>query len=557
MSPVETNVPVKGAAMLHELRWSIMFACVAVFIGLDVELSHAQSIYVQSVGSGGQAGNKASSHCSASSDGRYVAFASLATNLVPGHGNGFLQVYWHDRQTGKTTILSTNAGGADGNQDSGTYFVSVSGDGRQVAFDSMATNLLPGYGNTERQVYHHDTVSGVTKIVSRSSKGFQGNDDSGYTGVSLSKDGRYVAFNSRATNLVNVWTYGMAQVYRHDVVTGVTTIMSTDSKGAPGDNASFHCRISGDGLSVAFGSKSKNLVPGYDSGQQVYVRNVQTGATKILSVDSNGVAGNGPSGDVSPSLSHDGRYVTFASLSTNLVPGYGNGKMQVYLRDVQASQTTIVSTSSNEVQGNYSSGTHSICISPDSRYVAFDSWASNLVPGYRSGGRQVYVRDVVAGTTSIASIDPKGKQSNGENGANDVSISSGGRFVTFDSSATNLVSGVPWTVQIYQRDLDTSKDRLVLDTSPNPIHAGEELVSVTSLGIPGHLASLWWIGTDHVLHNPVLIMFGLFSAGGTWEFDVQSFPDLGLSISELTLASFSTGPNGGGVHSQPVFLSTP
>jgi Tol biopolymer transport system component len=285
-----------------------------------------------SVDSSGAQSNDDSLHPAISADGRFVAFWSFASNLVPGDTNGFADVFVHDMVNGSTARVSVDSNGVQG--DHGSEEVSISGDGRYVAFVSVATNLVPGDTNGFADVFVHDMVSGTTTRVSVDSSGVQGNGNCGGVGYrpSISLDGRRVAFVSDAANLVLGDTNGMSDVFVHDMLSGITTRASVDSSGAQGDAGSFYSSLSADGRFVAFHSDATNLVLGdTNAGEDVFVHDMLSGVTTCASVDQNGAPGNGDS--YSPSISADGRYVDFYSHATNLVPGDTNMTADTFVRD--------------------------------------------------------------------------------------------------------------------------------------------------------------------------------------------------------------------------------
>jgi Tol biopolymer transport system component len=339
-----------------------------------------------SVDSSGAEGDGNSHWPSISSDGRYVAFYSHATNLVAGDTNGFRDVFVHDRQTGQTTRVSVDSTGVEGDADSSWH--SISSDGRYVAFDSRATNLVAGDTNGSEDVFVHDRQTGQTTRASVDSTGIEGDGDSVLPRIS--SDGRYVAFESLATNLVAGDTNGSYDVFVHDRQTGQTTRVSVDSTGVEGDADSSWPSISSDGRYVAFHSYATNLVAGDTNGSRdVFVHDRQTGQTTRVSVDSTGIEGDG--GSSYQSISSDGRYVAFYSYATNLVTGDTNSFRDVFVHDRQTGQTTRVSVDSTGAEGDRESAWPSI--SSDGRYVAFDSVATNLVAGDNNGFRDVFVHD--------------------------------------------------------------------------------------------------------------------------------------------------------------------
>jgi len=397
-----------------------------------------------SVASGGAQANRDSGGSAVSANGRYVAFESAASNLVPGDSNGLWDVFVRDRVAGATTRVSVASGGAQANDGSGGP--TISADGRYVAFLSGASNLVAGDTNGVGDVFVRDRVAGATTRVSVASSGTQAS--SGSDEPVISADGRYVAFVSMADNLVPGDTNRRRDVFVRDRVTGATTRVSVTSGGSqaisgPGTasgNGSEKPAISADGRYVTFLSMAGNLVPG-DTNRtpDVFVHDRVTGATTRVSVASGGTQANNDSDQ--SAISADGRYVAFTSLASNLVPADTNGLnangQDVFVRDRVAGATTRVSLGSGGAQANgYSQGP---AISGDGRYVTFESLARNLVPGDSNGLWDVFVRDRVAGATTRASVTSAGTQANHESAG--PGISANGRYVAFQSEATNLVAG--------------------------------------------------------------------------------------------------------------------
>ena len=396
-----------------------------------------------SVDSAGNEGNSASADPSTSSDGRYVAFKSFATNLVAGDTNGDADVFVHDRQTGATTRVSLHTDGTEGNLESNSP--SISGDGRYIAFESFADSLVDDDTNPFWDIFVHDRQTGITTRVSLHTDGTEGDGPS--FDPSISSDGRYVAFESDADNLVVSDNGFYYDVYVHDRQTGTTTRVSDGLAGIQGNGHSYSPSISADGRYVAFESFAINLVAVDGNGTaDVFVHDLQTGTTTRVSVASGGVEGNG--GSNSPSISADGRYVAFGSDANNLVGADTNVKSDIFVHHWQTVTTTRVSVDSLGVQGNGDSNNPSI--SGDGRYVAFESLSTNLVAGDGNGFSDVFVHDRDAdgnGTydepdaisTVRVSVDLVGVEGNLESNA--PSISADGSSVTFQSDADNLVVG--------------------------------------------------------------------------------------------------------------------
>lgn len=368
-----------------------------------------------------------------SGDGRFVAFFSPSTNLAPGDLNGTWDVFVRDRQSDTTELVSVNSLGAPGNGFSGLYGFSITPDGRYVAFESRASNLVPGDTNGSSDLFLRDRLNGTTERVSVATGGGEGNSNSWYPSISV--DGRYVAFTSLASNLVPGDTNGTWDVFVRDRQSATTERVSVGGGGLQGNLGSYTPSISSDGRFVAFESLATNLVPGDSNGiSDVFVRDRLTSTTERVSVDSGGSQGNAPS--ASAHISADGRYVAFTSVSTNLVPGDTNGSWDIFVHDRLNGATERVSVATGGTQADgYSFGAS---ISQDGRYVAFSNGASNLVPG-DTGYSDIFVRDRLSGTTELVSVTTGG--AHGLGNSEKPSISPNGRFVAFWSYARNLVPG--------------------------------------------------------------------------------------------------------------------
>ncbi len=329
-------------------------------------------------------GNAASFSPSISADGRFVAFASDATNLIAGSTTGE-QVFVRDLVNHKTTLVSSSSSGTQGNSDS--LSPSISADGRFVAFASNATNLIAG-GTTGEQVFIRDVIKQKTALVSSSSSGVQGNASS--FRPSISGDGRFVAFSSAATNLIANDTNGSDDVFVRNRRAHTTQRVSVSSAGAQGNGGTYNSSISAGGRYVAFTSQPSTLVSHDTTGfADIFVRDRKTDKTRLVSLSSSGAQGNNGSFLVDPAITPDGRFVAFGSIATNLIAGGTTGE-QVFVRDLASHKTTLISVSSSGVQGNNSSFDASI--TSDGRFVAFNSNATNLVPNDSAGFRDVFVR---------------------------------------------------------------------------------------------------------------------------------------------------------------------
>jgi Tol biopolymer transport system component len=331
---------------------------------------------------------------------------------------------------------------------------SISGDGSLVAFVSQASFVT---GVTGTQVYVHNRQTSQIEVISRDSDTTAVNEGGGVSSdPAISADGRFVAFVSQSTNLVT----GVSgqQVYLRDRQTGQTTLVSRNTAGLTASAGSNNTApaISSDGQFIAFASNAINLVTGI-SGQQIYIRDTVNGTTSLISKDNNLTPSQGNGASSTPSISSDGQVITFASVSTNLLsPAPAVAGQQIYVHDRLAGAngtTSLVSRDGTGTAGDGNSSTPSI--SGDGRFVAFMSLATNLV--VTVSGQQIYLHDRntgANGTNSLVSHDNNGSPAEG-NGASSVpSISSNGQIVTFASVSTNLLSPAPAVAgqQIYSLD---------------------------------------------------------------------------------------------------------
>jgi Tol biopolymer transport system component len=282
------------------------------------------------------AGNLPDSMCfgpKISADGRYVAFASAATNLVPGDTNGQVDVFVRDRSSGTTQRVSVSSAGAQA--DFGSTIPAISADGRYVVFESFATNLVPGDTNGLTDVFLRDRQTGITERISVTTFEAQANGASRTPAVSA--DGRYVVFMSSATNLGVGDTNGVDDIFLRDRGVGSTGRISVSTAGVGGNGASSHPTISADGQSVAFLTSASNLISWDTNGEvDVYYRAWSSNYNEIVSVTTASVLAN--DGSRTPVISADGRFVAFISTATNLVPGDHNQKDDVFVRIVRSAR---------------------------------------------------------------------------------------------------------------------------------------------------------------------------------------------------------------------------
>jgi Tol biopolymer transport system component len=370
-----------------------------------------------------------------SSDGRYVVFESASSDVVPGDVNGTWDIFLRDRVRGTTHLISISTAGVQGNGVSGLFGLTITPDGRFVVFESRASNLVPGDTNLSRDVFLRDRSNGTTERVSLAMGGGEGNDES--FAPSVSADARFVAFISAASNLVPGDTNNAYDVFVCDRLLGTTERVSVAGSGVQGNFGSDQPSISADGRWVAFQSESNNLVPGDTNGVlDIFLRDRLSGTTERASVPTGG--GQGDQGGGGPVISSDGRFIAFTSFSTNLVPGDTNGDLDVFVHDRRAVTTERVSVATGGIQGNSNSSFPAI--SADGRFVAFSSAAHNLVSGGTIGAN-IFVRDRALGTTELVSVSTSGAQSHYGGLDSSASISEDGRYTVFKSYNRDLVPG--------------------------------------------------------------------------------------------------------------------
>jgi Tol biopolymer transport system component/putative cell wall-binding protein len=355
---------------------------------------------------------------SMSADGRYVAFASDASGLVAGDTNGWYDVFVYDRGADTIERVSVTSSGAQA--DGSSLNPAISADGRFVVFSSSAPDLVPGDTNGWEDVFIHDRQTGTTELVSVGIAG------AGADFISLdcavSGDGRYVAFSSGATNLVPDDTNDHWDVFVRDRQTGVTEVVSlADDESAAGDSSFGGCSISADGRYVAFLSAAADLVAG-DTGSSwdVFVRDRTLGATERVSL-----IAAGDDVDAGCRISPDGSTVAYS------------WKSRLYVFDRTKAVTERVDVATGGAGADDACGAYSL--SEDGRFVAFVSWADNLVAGDTNQLPDVFVRDRLAGTTERVSVAADGAQ--GDSLCDGAALSADGRLVGFVSLSHNLVPG--------------------------------------------------------------------------------------------------------------------
>jgi Tol biopolymer transport system component len=362
-----------------------------------------------------------------SAGGRFVAFQSNATNLVPGDTNAAIDIFVRDRREGTTERVSLARQGRQA--DGGSFSVSMSADGRFVAFASEATNVVPGDRNGTADIFVRDRQTGTTERVSVATTGAEADGPSDWPAISA--NGRFVAFQSDATNLVPGDTNGTTDIFVRDRLRGTTRRASVGPYGLQADERSYFPSLSANGKVVAFASEADNLDPGDTNGAfDVFTRDLRTGRTERVSV------GLGRHDSLMSSISADGRLVAFISGGNIQLSGFRYSS-DVFVRDLGTRRTVRLTVGPDGARSNGT--TSSVAISADGRFVAFGSDASNLVPNDTNDTYDLFVHDRQTGTTERLSLGLGGHEADGSSG--DPALSAHGGVVAFDSTATNLVPG--------------------------------------------------------------------------------------------------------------------
>ena len=367
-----------------------------------------------------------------SQDGRYVVYSSESATLVADDTNMSSDIFMFDTQTRITTRVSV---GNDGSEANGHIFdPAISADGRYIVFESRASNLVANDLNSSMDVFLRDTQLNTTTLVSKSSDGTQGGSAS--LNADISADGRYVIYQSFSTNLVANDTNVGVDIFKFDTQTSITTRVSLANNGSESNLDSFNAAISADGRYVVFEANATNLVIGdLNMSEDIFLRDTQLNTTILVSKASDGSQGDLYSYE--PDISADGRYVVYASIASTLVANDTNMAIDVFKHDILTGITTRISVASDGAESNLdSSGAN---MSADGRYIVFESIASNLVPNISNLVSNIFVRDTMTNTTTLVSKAYDGTQ--GNQYSIESEISADGNFVVFTSVSSNLVSG--------------------------------------------------------------------------------------------------------------------
>jgi Tol biopolymer transport system component len=390
-----------------------------------------------------------------SADGRYVVFSSNSDSLVANDNNGKEDVFRYDRQTGNVLLVSLNQDNT-GSGDFASFSPVINADGTVVAFVSDATNVSDQDHNGLTDVFVRDLTAGVTALVSANPSGTNSGNGRSFR-PQISADGRIVAFESEATDLVAIPDANgeSDDVFARDRTTGVTRLVSVNASGtASGDRASLLGAISADGRIVVFESAASDLaLTGGDTIRNVFARDLTNGVTTLVSVNQTGTGG-GDADSFGPIVSANGALVAFGSSASNLAPDDKNGRSDIFVRDLASGVTELASVNLNS-SGSANGDSFGPRLSADGRILAFNSSADDLAVGDTNGSVDVFVRDRAVRVTALVSGNLA--RTGSANGAADgVALSANGKIVAFVSTASDLtadpVDGLP---NLFVRDLAT------------------------------------------------------------------------------------------------------
>lgn len=361
---------------------------------MDDNLSNNTTIRISLSGTGGQ-GNGISSLPAISNNGQFVAFQSLASNLVAGDTNNRADIFVRDVQANTTARISVSGTGAQGDGNS-VSAPAISGTGRFVAFVSDSSNLVPGDANNLPEVFVRDLQSNT---ITRASVSASGGGTDSFEIPAISANGRLVAFESGVSGLVPGDANNASDIFVRDLQGNVTNRVSVSATGGEANGGSFSPAISASGRFVVFESAASNLVAGDgNNNRDIFVRDLSANTTVLVSVSATGDRANGDS--KRPSISADGRFVAFSSEASNLVPGDTNNRSDIFVRDLQANTITRVSA---DAAGEIANGISLLpAISNDGKRVAFYSLASNLVPGDTNNVSDIFVFDFDSASNTVS-----------------------------------------------------------------------------------------------------------------------------------------------------------
>lgn len=365
-------------------------------------------LILASTSSAGLKGNGASFRPTLSADGTKVAFFSTSTDLDPKDDDAADDVYVKDLESGKLTLVSTNSEGVKGI--GGSHTPAISADGTKVAFVSFATNF--GSDAAVGQIFVKDLTTGVLSLASSSAGGESGNSSS--LSPAISADGTKVGFHSNASNLTPSDQDFIPDVLVKDLTSGSIALASVNAGGVKGNDTSASPALSADGTTVVFRSGASNLVSeDFDAADDIYVKDLSTGELILVSTSTDGSKSN--SGSFFPDITNGGTRVAFESFATDLDPDDQDEDPDIYVKDLSTGILTLASRNDAGEKGNF--GSVNAALSGDGGKIGFVSSATNLDPADGDTIPDVYVKDLDSTNTEPVAVDITAKRKKGRSPA--------------------------------------------------------------------------------------------------------------------------------------------
>jgi hypothetical protein len=418
--------------VVKHLRARTAVALAAICLSGFGLASPAGAVELVSVAINAMTGNAASSGVASNTDGTVIVFYSDASDLVPADDNGFRDVFVRDFNTGTTERVSVGPGGVEANAPSHAAggAPAVNSDGSIVVFYSDAFNLVPGDDNNSSDVFVYDRTTMELTRISVAADGGETNGDS--LNPTINASGRYIAYQSFASNLIDGDNNGFSDIFLYDRVTG-TTQRICDSNPEP-NGSSFVPAISPDGFFVAFATSATNLIVGDTNGLvDVYVCNRHTNVYDRVSI---GFRGQGNGISILPDVSASGCFVAYKSEADNLVPNDFNERVDVFVRDRSRGITELISEAVEG--GSANDASFPPTISDQGRFVAFGSAATDLLFGDVNHVPSVYVRDRETWGIRLVDVNNSGQQADAGTPDVPTGISGDASQIGFVSAASNL-----------------------------------------------------------------------------------------------------------------------
>ncbi|MFL5330334.1 MAG: hypothetical protein ACJ8C4_15645 [Gemmataceae bacterium] len=474
-------------------------------------LTHVAELISHKAGATATVANGVSLTPVISGDGRYVAFLSQATDLIPGmvntqpNGSRVKNLYLYDRQTGTMTLASHASSNLLNGASANCIYPWISADGQVISFSSQANNLTAGVPNQNTfHAYQYDRTSGQVILLDHANGSTTAANNFSIAGM-MTPDGRYTLLLSLAKNLQSTLTAGKGDVYRYDRQTSSLLLVSKSSGSAPwGGNAlSQATMISDDGRWVAFQSAASNLAGGSSVANQVYITDLNTGAVTVVSHTPAGATSGGNAASINPVMSSDGRYVAYMSQATNVVTsftaGHSSATYDYYYYDRLTDQTKLLSHAAGSSTMSDNAGASPVgfaAISGDGGTVIFPDLSTNLVSGFvdnnGASAHDLYRFDRTSGTVTLFSGHLSSNTIGGNQESQFVDISVNGSTIVWSTAASDMMSGLTDTNvsnDVYIRDAASGATDVATRRIAISLTAGSLPAQVNNGVMPGPKSS--------------------------------------------------------------------